>query len=70
MGGGAVGAAAGSNPEYRHDMVYKSRNPQTRGSAGAYAMIAALRQPGRSSSEFKGAKKPKGSGKAMTGKSY
>jgi len=29
--GGTVGAAVGSNPEYRHDMPYKSRNPQTRG---------------------------------------
>jgi len=69
-GGTMGGGAAGSNPEYRHDPVKKKRNPQTRGSAGSYAMIAALRQPGRSSKEFKGSKKPAGSGKSMTGSSY
>lgn len=31
MGGGSVGAAAGSNMEYRHDGPHKSRNPTTRG---------------------------------------
>lgn len=55
-GGTMGGGAAGSNAEYRHDAVKKKRNPQTRGSAGAYAMIAALRNPGQSSAEMKGGK--------------
>jgi hypothetical protein len=55
-GGTMGGGAAGSNAEYRHDPVKKKRNPQTRGSAGAYAMISALRNPGQSSAEMKGGK--------------